>query len=99
MSEAPTRSESSLEGLDAVTIELERALGGSVLDLATTLPLVVKPVETEPVSWDGPDDPKNPQNWPARKKWLIIAVNGIITVNVYVFASHVLRDYKLTIVD
>lgn len=31
------------------------------------------------VDWDGPDDPANPMNWPARKKWLIIAALGAVT--------------------
>ncbi|KAF9458424.1 multidrug transporter [Collybia nuda] len=38
------------------------------------------------VSWDGPDDPANPQNWTKRRKWLITAVCIIMTVNV-TFAS------------
>jgi hypothetical protein len=32
------------------------------------------------VDWDGPDDPNNPQNWPAKKKWGIIAALGAITL-------------------
>ena len=24
------------------------------------------------VTWDGPDDPRNPRNWPKRKKWVTI---------------------------
>lgn len=32
------------------------------------------------VDWDGPDDPANPQNWPAKKKWGIIAALGAITL-------------------
>lgn len=32
------------------------------------------------VDWDGPDDPNNPQNWPAKKKWSIIAALGAITL-------------------
>ncbi|CAK5271079.1 unnamed protein product [Mycena citricolor] len=38
------------------------------------------------VSWDGPDDPENPQNWTDRKKWWITFVCVISTVNV-TFAS------------
>lgn len=26
------------------------------------------------VSWEGPDDPANPRNWDARKKWLLSSV-------------------------
>ncbi|KNG49246.1 proteasome component pre4 [Stemphylium lycopersici] len=32
------------------------------------------------VDWDGPDDPANPQNWPAKKKWGIIAALGAVTL-------------------
>ncbi|KAF8154437.1 MFS polyamine transporter [Crassisporium funariophilum] len=38
------------------------------------------------VTWDGPDDPTNPQNWTVRYKWLITMVCIIMTVNV-TFAS------------
>ncbi|KAJ9625747.1 hypothetical protein H2203_004509 [Taxawa tesnikishii (nom. ined.)] len=47
--------------------------------------------DIEIVDWDGPDDPKNPFNWPTRKKWILtitvllgtftVLINGtIITV-------------------
>ncbi len=32
------------------------------------------------VSWDGPDDPTNPQNWTMRKKWSNVAVLSILTI-------------------
>lgn len=32
------------------------------------------------VDWDGPDDPNNPQNWPAKKKWSIVAALGLMTL-------------------
>lgn len=32
------------------------------------------------VGWDGPDDPANPQNWPASKKWANIIALSIMTV-------------------
>ncbi|KAH6844358.1 membrane transporter [Alternaria alternata] len=32
------------------------------------------------VDWDGPDDPETPQNWPAGKKWGIIAALGACTL-------------------
>jgi multidrug resistance protein len=45
---------------------------------------VVVPVEQERdpniVDWDGPDDPANPQNWPAKKKWGIIGALGAVTL-------------------
>ncbi len=42
------------------------------------------------VQWDGPDDPENPQNWSARRKWLMIVVVTLMSVNVCVFISHCL---------
>ena len=32
------------------------------------------------VDWDRPDDPANPQNWPAKKKWGIIGALGAVTL-------------------
>ncbi|THY62428.1 MFS general substrate transporter [Aureobasidium pullulans] len=40
------------------------------------------------VDWDGPDDPGNPMNFPAWKKWLITVVAGLMTFSV-TFASSV----------
>lgn len=34
------------------------------------------------VSWDGPDDPKNPQNWSIEYKWFVTIVCTVMTVNV-----------------
>ncbi len=33
------------------------------------------------VTWDGPDDPDNPQNFRTSKKWLITVVCCALTVN------------------
>ncbi|KAF2280683.1 MFS general substrate transporter [Westerdykella ornata] len=40
------------------------------------------PEEIDPniVDWDGPDDPENPQNWPERKKWSMIAALAAVTL-------------------
>ena len=32
------------------------------------------------VSWDGPDDTANPQNWTMRKKWSNVAVLSVLTI-------------------
>ncbi|USP79729.1 uncharacterized protein yc1106_07003 [Curvularia clavata] len=32
------------------------------------------------VDWDGPDDPENPLNWPAKKKWMLIANVSFMTL-------------------
>jgi hypothetical protein len=34
------------------------------------------------VSWDGPNDAANPQNWPRKYKWIITVICSIMTVNV-----------------
>ena len=47
----------------------------------------VDPV-THIVGWDGPDDPKNPMNFPRSKKWRITMVTAFITFCVS-FASSV----------
>lgn len=40
--------------------------------------------ESDPnlVTWDGPNDPANPQNWSKSRKWVITAICIIMTVNV-----------------
>ena len=38
------------------------------------------------VTWDGPNDPTNPQNWSIRYKWLVTAVCIGMSVNVYVYS-------------
>ncbi|KAF8980584.1 MFS polyamine transporter [Cyathus striatus] len=45
-----------------------------------------KKVDPNQVTWDGPDDPANPQNWSRGYKWLITATCIIMSVNV-TFAS------------
>ncbi|KAF8825188.1 hypothetical protein HHX47_DHR7000257 [Lentinula edodes] len=34
-----------------------------------------------PVTWDGPNDPQNPQNWSLRQKWIITLVTSGVTIN------------------
>lgn len=41
------------------------------------------------VTWDGPDDPENPMNWPDSKKWTNISILSILTLVTY--ASDILR--------
>ncbi|CVK85012.1 related to synaptic vesicle transporter SVOP and related transporters (major facilitator superfamily) [Fusarium mangiferae] len=40
------------------------------------------------VSWNGPDDPDNPKNWPNRRKWMITVSLGMLTW-VVTFASSI----------
>lgn len=32
------------------------------------------------VTWDGPDDPQNPMNWPDSRKWINLALMSLLTV-------------------
>lgn len=38
------------------------------------------PQDPNVVDWDGPDDPKNPQNWAASRKWGIIGALAAVTL-------------------
>lgn len=38
------------------------------------------PQDPRIVDWDGPDDPKNPQNWAASRKWGIIGALAAVTL-------------------
>lgn len=46
------------------------------------------------VDWDGPDDPENPQNWTAKRKWGLIAALSAVTLITYVLSSA--YSYHLT---
>ena len=84
MSKTPPVDEPSINDHEVVTVKFERYLGTYAPDSLESLGPVIEPIEAKPVSWDGPRDPQNPQNWSASKKWLIMAVNGITTINMYV---------------
>lgn len=58
-------------------IAADSAIGAELkLEQSTTL-----------VSWDGPDDPSNPQNWPMKQKVLVTSLIGLYTFAVYVGSS------------
>ena len=38
--------------------------------------------DPDKVTWDGPDDPQNPQNWSNRYRWFITISCLIMTINV-----------------
>jgi len=42
----------------------------------------VQPIDPNMVTWDGPHDPTNPQNWTIKYKWLVTIVCIVMTVNV-----------------
>lgn len=45
---------------------------------------IVPTIDPNVVNWDGPDDPENPLNWPARQKWTNIGLLAIITTLTFV---------------
>lgn len=55
-----------------------------VKEVVKNLPLPIPNRDPNMVTWDGPDDPSNPQNWSTKRKWIITMTCIIMTVNVYV---------------
>jgi len=84
MSETPTLCEPSINERDVVAPAFVRCPDTRGPGFPETPTPANEPVEVKPVSWDGPHDKRNPQNWSASRKWLVLSVNGIVTVNVYV---------------
>ncbi|KAF4422086.1 multidrug resistant [Fusarium acutatum] len=41
---------------------------------------IVQDEDPNAVGWDGPDDPNNPMNWPAKKKWSCIGALSVMTL-------------------
>lgn len=39
-----------------------------------------EPRDPNIVDWEGPEDPENPYNWPAKKKWANIAILSLLTL-------------------
>lgn len=59
-----------------------------------------EPKDPNIVDWEGPDDPKNPYNWPAKKKWANIAILSLLTLLIPLASSmfapgvpDVMRDF------
>lgn len=50
------------------------------------------------ITWDGPDDPDNPMNWPKKKKWIITVVLGLMTF-VVTFASSVFSTATVEVAE
>lgn len=40
------------------------------------------PADSNLVTWDGPNDPENPQNWSHGYKWAITVLMSLMTLNV-----------------
>lgn len=80
MSETSALYEPSIKDPEVVVTEFQPHHGTHRSDFLETP--VDEHEEIKPISWDGLEDPKNPQNWPGSRKWLVMSVNSIITVNV-----------------
>jgi MFS transporter, DHA1 family, multidrug resistance protein len=52
------------------------AAGGTILVQSETT------VDANMITWDGPNDPLNPQNWSIKYKWLVTVVCTVMTLNV-----------------
>jgi MFS transporter, DHA1 family, multidrug resistance protein len=50
------------------------------------------------IEWDGPDDPENPMNWPASKKWIVTLALGMMTFCV-TFASSVFSNATVPVAE
>lgn len=59
-------------------------LSGKPSDAQTPLFPWQRPLDPNAVTWDGPNDPANPQNWSNLKRSLITLLCGILTVAVCV---------------
>jgi hypothetical protein len=67
------------------TAPLETKIKNEELEHSATSEPYLEPLEPRIVSWDGPNDPNNPQNWSYGYKWFVTLICGLVTLNVYVF--------------
>ncbi|KAF9556864.1 MFS polyamine transporter [Agrocybe pediades] len=90
----PSSSSASLEEVTSRGEELMERYGGDEPQDPPPKPEMFRGASLPPaptidanlVTWDGPDDPSNPQNWSTSRKWVITMVAIVMTVNV-TFAS------------
>ncbi|KAK2462832.1 hypothetical protein APHAL10511_005144 [Amanita phalloides] len=73
-------------GGDSPKDPLPRSLASSSSSLSLKLPSGGLVKDLDLVSWDGADDPDNPQNWSNRYKWMMTMLVIVMTINVS-FAS------------
>ncbi|KAF7874098.1 hypothetical protein EAF04_002770 [Stromatinia cepivora] len=66
----------------------------------TALSLKREKEEHDPnlITWDGPDDPDNPMNWPMKKKWVVTVILGLMTF-VVTFASSVFSTATIKVAE
>ncbi|TQV94381.1 hypothetical protein V2A60_002589 [Cordyceps javanica] len=51
------------------------------------------------VDWDGPEDPSNPLNWPARKRFGHVVIVSLLSMMVNTAATIIAPGIKLTIIE
>jgi hypothetical protein len=66
---------------DAPTVfDSDRALSTRDGDEKATAAEIDADLDPNVVDWDGTNDPENPQNWPEKKKWTVVAVMSVMTL-------------------
>ncbi|EXJ66040.1 uncharacterized protein A1O5_10654 [Cladophialophora psammophila CBS 110553] len=60
--------------------DVEKALSTLEEKGGTTTTVETTTDDSNVVDWDGPNDPENPLNWPARRKWTNVALLSFITL-------------------
>lgn len=63
---------------------------GRTSPTAAAIPPSTPPVDPNIITWDGPDDPANPKNWPFKKKWAVTATVSFFTLMRYVLLKLIL---------
>lgn len=83
---AAEKEKSAVPSLDGATITVADPETGSTAegDVEKQPQSAVEEEEEDQdpniVTYDGPDDPTNPKNWPDSKKWFNIAVLSTLTI-------------------
>jgi hypothetical protein len=75
---SPSSLGSTRNNSQVVHGDVEKAL--SIHEGKDVTATVTQTVDPDFVSWDGPDDPENPLNWTARRKWTNIGLLSAITL-------------------
>ena len=72
--------EKGLSSNRASTISGDDTLGGGTPATGAGASGQGEEINPDIVDWEGPDDPHNPQNWTARKKWSMIGALAAVTL-------------------
>ena len=72
---AGTPDEDSTSDLEKGTMQLKVEIDDSTNEKSARAR-----VDADLVSWDGPDDPANPMNWPMSRKWIVTWTVSLFTL-------------------